>query len=604
MPSRTDENWRHGAVLLDSDRTRFALWAPDANDVSVEKEDGSVQALLAQENGWFVLETHAPAGTQYRYIIDNDLHVPDPASRAQVSDVHGFSVVVDPEAFEWQHADWCGRPWHEAVIYELHTGALGGFAAVERHLQHLVDTGITAIELMPIGQFPGDRNWGYDGVLPYAPQSSYGTPEELKHLIDTAHGLGLMVILDVVYNHFGPDGNYLGSYAKHFFRSDKKTPWGDAIDFRQREVRDFFIDNSLMWLMEYRFDGLRFDAVHAIEDPNFLEELAERVHQQVPSQRQIWLMLENEFNEARRMKQGYDAQWNDDGHNTLHVLLTGETDAYYTDFAQQPTHKLARLLSEGFVYQGEATRHGHARGEPSADLPPSAFVLFLQNHDQIGNRALGERLVQLAPAPALRAATALLLLSPMIPLMFMGDEWAASEPFLFFTDFHDELADAVREGRRGEFADFAAFADPQQRERIPDPNALATFEASKPGFDALYLETDTGQDHRNWLALYKELLKTRREEIFPRLEGAEALGADVLADKAVSARWRMGDDTELRIDLNLSEHPVEIEPYHAQRVLHESHPKSAELSQRGSLNPYTAVVSLISRDVVEEQDEQ
>ena len=604
MPSRTDKNWRHGAVLLESDHTRFALWAPDAEYVSVEIENGPSQALLPQEDGWFVLETRCSAGSHYRYKINHELDVPDPASRAQVGDVHGYSVVVDPGAYQWQHDAWNGRPWVEAVIYELHVGALGGFAGVEQHLQHLADTGVTAIELMPIAQFPGSRNWGYDGVLPYAPQSSYGTPEQLKHLIDTAHGLGLAVILDVVYNHFGPDGNYLGAYARHFFRSDKKTPWGDAIDFRRREVRDFFIDNTLMWLLEYRFDGLRFDAVHAIEDPTFLKELAERVKQQTPSGRHIWLMLENEFNEAHRLEQDYDAQWNDDGHNTLHVLLTGETDAYYTDFAQQPTHKLARLLSEGFVYQGESTRHGHNRGEPSAHLSPTSFVLFLQNHDQIGNRALGERLVQLSPPQALRAATALLLLSPMIPLMFMGDEWGASEPFLFFTDFHDELADAVREGRRGEFADFAAFADPAKRERIPDPNALQTFEASRPAFDALLLETDKGQDHRNWLALYRELLQIRREHIVPLLEGAEALGAQVLADKAVSARWQLAEGYILRIDLNLSEHAVQIDEHSVWKVLHESHPKSAELSQHGNLNPYTAIVSLISSDVVEEQDEQ
>jgi len=604
MPSRTDENWRHGAVLLDSEHTRFALWAPDAYYVSVEIEGGPSLALLPQEDGWFVLEARCPAGTRYRYTIDENLQVPDPASRAQASEVHGHSLVVDHGAYQWQHHGWRGRPWVEAVIYELHVGALGGFAGVEQRLQHLVDTGVTAIELMPIAQFPGDRNWGYDGVLPYAPQASYGTPEQLKHLIDTAHGLGLAVILDVVYNHFGPDGNYLGVYAKHFFRSDKKTPWGDAIDFRRREVRDFFIDNTLMWLQDYRFDGLRFDAVHAIEDPTFLKELAERVRQETPPDRHVWLMLENEFNEAHRMDQGFDAQWNDDGHNTLHVLLTGETDAYYTDFAEQPTHKLARLLGEGFVYQGEATRHGHKRGEPSAHLSPTSFVLFLQNHDQIGNRALGERLVQLCPPEALRAATALLLLSPMIPLMFMGDEWGASEPFLFFTDFHDELADAVREGRRGEFADFAAFADPAKRERIPDPNALQTFQASRPAFDALLLETDKGQDHRNWLTLYRELLQIRREQIVPRLAGVKALGTQVLADKAVSASWRLGDGTTLRIDLNLSAHAVEIDEHSVQQVLHESHPKSAELSQNGNLNPYTAIVSLISSDVVEEQDEQ
>jgi len=604
MPLRTDENWRHGAVLLDSGHTRFALWAPDAYYVSVEIEGGQSLAMLPQNEGWFVLEARCPAGTRYRYNIDGELEVPDPASRAQSSDVHSHSVVVDPLAYEWQNTGWQGRPWCEAVIYELHVGSLGGYAGVEAHLERLAALGVTAIELMPIAQFPGERNWGYDGVLPYAPQSSYGTPEQLKHLIDTAHGHGLMVILDVVYNHFGPDGNYLGRYAKGFFRNDVKTPWGDSIDFRRREVRDFFIDNALMWLLEYRFDGLRMDAVHAIKDDTFLQEFAQRVREQIDAPRHVWLNLENEFNQASLLEQGYDAQWNDDGHNTLHVLLTGETDAYYTDFAHEATEKLARLLSQGFVYQGEPTRHGHTRGESSGHLPPSAFVLFLQNHDQIGNRAFGERLPQICSAPALRAATALWLLSPMIPLMFMGDEWAASEPFLFFTDHHGELADAVREGRRSEFADFAAFADEEKREPIPDPNDPATFEASRPAFDAVYLETDKGSDHRNWLELYRQLLALRHQHIVPRLPGSHALGAEVLSEGAVSARWRMGDGALLRIDINLTEHAVTAPEWKSGSVVFETLPHAAELSRRGILNPYTAIVSLIATDVLEERDEQ
>ncbi len=604
MPLRTDESWRHGAVLLDSGYTRFALWAPDAYYVSVELEGGQSLAMLPQNEGWFILEARCPAGTRYRYNIDGELEVPDPASRAQSSDVHSHSVVVDPLAYDWQNTAWQGRPWHEAVIYELHVGALGGYAGVEAHLERLAELGVTAIELMPIAQFPGTRNWGYDGVLPYAPQSSYGTPEQLKHLIDTAHGYGLMVILDVVYNHFGPDGNYLGRYAKGFFRNDVKTPWGDAIDFRRREVRDFFIDNALMWLLEYRFDGLRMDAVHAINDATFLQEFAHKIREQIDAPRHVWLNLENEFNQASLLEQGYDAQWNDDGHNTLHVLLTGETDAYYSDFAHQATDKLARLLSQGFVYQGEPTRHGHTRGESSSHLPPSAFVLFLQNHDQIGNRAFGERLPQICHGPALRAATALWLLSPMIPLMFMGDEWAASEPFLFFTDHHGELADAVREGRRGEFADFAAFADEEKRHHIPDPNAPATFEASKPAFDAVYLETDKGSDHQSWLELYRQLLAVRHQQIVPRLPGSHALGAEVLSEGAVSARWQMGDGAVLRIDLNLTEHAVSASEWKGGNVLFETLPHAAELSRRGILNPYTAIVSLIATDVLEEQDEQ
>jgi len=560
--------------MLDAQHTRFALWAPDAFYVSVELEDGKSIAMLPQAEGWFETEVKCPAGTRYRFNIDGEMDVPDPASRAQAADVHGWSVVVDPLAYPWRHSHWQGRPWHEAVIYELHVGAMGGYAEVEKHLPRLAELGVTAIELMPLAQFPGERNWGYDGVLPYAPQSSYGTPEELKHLVDCAHEHGLAVILDVVYNHFGPDGNYLGQYAAGFFQEDVHTPWGAGIDFDRREVRDFFLDNALMWLLEYRFDGLRLDAVHAIDNPGFLQELAQRVRQQVDTGRHVWLVLENELNQASLLKQDFDAQWNDDFHNVLHVLLTGETDAYYSDFAKEPTAQLARCLGEGFVYQGHTTRHGHERGEPSGDLPPTAFVAFLQNHDQIGNRAMGERLHQLCAPQALKAATALLLLSPMIPLMFMGDEVNASEPFLFFTDHHGELAEAVREGRRGEFADFAAFQDPERRDRIPDPNALATFKQSSPAL----------ADHPH-AELYRHLLNLRHTHIVPHLPGTVALGAQVLADGAVSARWRLGNSSLLQIDLNLSTTAVD-------------HPAAAHVlfqtpAEHGAqLPPYSARVTL------------
>jgi len=546
MPLRTLETWPHGAIMLDAQHTRFALWAPDAFYVSVELENGKSVAMLPQAEGWFETEIACPAGTRYRFNIDGEIDVPDPASRAQASDVHGWSLVVDPLVYQWRHSQWQGRPWHEAVIYELHVGAMGGYAGVEKHLPRLAELGVTAIELMPLAQFPGERNWGYDGVLPYAPQASYGTPDQLKHLIDSAHEHGLAVILDVVYNHFGPDGNYLGQYAKGFFQEDVHTPWGAGIDFDRREVRDFFLDNALMWLLEYRFDGLRLDAVHAIDNPVFLKQLAHRVREQVDTGRHVWLMLENELNQASLLQHDFDAQWNDDFHNVLHVLLTGETDAYYSDFAEEPTAKLARCLGEGFIYQGQTTRHGHERGEPSGHLPPTAFVAFLQNHDQIGNRALGERLHQLCSPQALEAATALLLLSPMIPMMFMGDEVNASEPFLFFTDHHGELAEAVREGRRNEFADFAAFKDPERRERIPDPNDATTFEQSAPSF--------TDNPHAQ---LYRQLLNLRHQHIVPHLPGSLALGAQVLAEGAVSARWRLGNGNLLQIDLNLSAAPLD-----------------------------------------------
>lgn len=574
MPLRTLETWPHGAIMLDAQHTRFALWAPDAFYVSVELENGKSVAMLPQANGWFDTEIACPAGTRYRFNIDGEMDVPDPASRAQASDVHGWSLVVDPLAYQWRHSQWQGRPWHEAVIYELHVGTMGGYAEIEKHLPRLAELGITAIELMPLAQFPGDRNWGYDGVLPYAPQASYGTPEQLKHLIDSAHEHGLAMILDVVYNHFGPDGNYLGQYAKGFFQEDVHTPWGAGIDFDRREVRDFFLDNALMWLLEYRFDGLRLDAVHAIDNPDFLKELAHRVREQVDTGRHVWLMLENELNQASLLQHDFDAQWNDDFHNVLHVLLTGETDAYYSDFAHAPTAKLARCLGEGFIYQGHTTRHGHERGEPSGYLPPTAFVAFLQNHDQIGNRALGERLHQLCSPQALKAATALLLLSPMIPLMFMGDEVNASEPFLFFTDHHGELAEAVREGRRNEFKDFAAFQDPERRQRIPDPNALPTFVQTTPSFDE--------NEHTRF---YRQLLGLRHRHIAPHLPGSVALGAEVLAEGAVSARWRLGNGRVLQIDLNLSD--VSVDHPATQPVLFET-PANAG----AYLPPYSARVTL------------
>lgn len=577
---------QHGAVLLEAGRTRFCLWAPDAQRVSVAVEGGASWPMQAEEAGWFRCELACGAGTRYRYCIDGELCVPDPASRAQAGDVHAPSLVVDPQAYHWQHPDWRGRPWHEAVIYELHVGAMGGYAAIGERLADLAELGITAIELMPLAEFPGARNWGYDGVLPYAPEASYGSPAALKQLIDQAHGHGLMVFLDVVYNHFGPDGNFLGHYAKAFFRHDLPTPWGDAIDFRRPQVRDFFIDSALQWLQEYRFDGLRLDAVHAIDDKSFLHELAARVRAALAPQRHVHLVLENEDNSASLLAQGFTAQWNDDGHNALHVLLTGETQGYYADFCHSPTHKLARCLAEGFVFQGELNRHGEPRGEPSGHLPPSAFVLFLQNHDQIGNRAFGERLIELADAEALRAATCLLLLSPMIPLLFMGEEMAVRQPFLYFTSHTDALGDAVRIGRRAEFAAFPAFADASSRERIPAPNAEATFAASRPDFGCA-----DQPGHAEWRALYRQLLSLRQREIVPRLPGARALGAEVLAEAAVSARWRLGDGQVLRIELNLAEHAVPLAAEPPGRLLFASRAVLAQ-RQRGLLAANTALVFL------------
>ncbi|MBB3911767.1 malto-oligosyltrehalose trehalohydrolase [Sphingomonas desiccabilis] len=541
---------RWGASPVAADRTRFRLWAPDRPEVTLEIDGGEAIAMTRADDGWFSAEAPVGAGARYRFRLDADLAVPDPASRAQARGVHGWSVVVDPHAYRWTTPEWRGRPWEEAVIEEVHAGVLGGFAGVAERLPSLAELGVTAIELMPVNAFGGTRNWGYDGVLPYAPAEAYGSPEDLKALVDRAHALGLMVFLDVVYNHFGPDGNYLGAYAGGFFHTDVHTPWGGAVAVDAEPVHRFFVDNARMWLEEYRIDGLRFDAVHAIGNPGFLDTMATELREAIGPDRQVHLVLENEENDADRLGAGrYDAQWNDDFHNVLHVLLTGETSAYYQDFADGPAERLARCLAEGFIYQGEGSPNhdGKPRGSKSGHLPTTAFVSFLQNHDQVGNRAMGERLTRLADPDKLRAATALLLLGPQIPLLFMGDSEGSEAPFLFFTDFHDELADAVREGRRKEFAKFAAFADPAARERIPDPNARSTFDQSRP---------EPGPDAAEWRALYRELLALRHTHIVPRLKGTTSLGAHAIGEAAVVARWRMGDGATLTIALNLADAPV------------------------------------------------
>ena len=549
MPERFAHTLPFGAEL-DGDTTRFRIWAPSVDTMVIEL-DGEPHAMTAEGEGWHTARLPARPGQSYLYRLPDGLKCPDPASRAQADGVHGPSLIVDPRRYEWQNADWQGRPWHEAVVYELHAGAFGGFDGIRAQLPRLAELGVTAIELMPIAQFPGEHNWGYDGVLPFAPQSSYGTPDQLKTMIDAAHGLGLMVMLDVVYNHFGPDGAYLHAFAKSFFREDVHTPWGAAIDFRRSAVREYFEQNAIYWLNEYRFDGLRFDAVHAIGDPGFLDELAATIRGAVTPGRFIHLVLEHEGNAARHLRTGpdapgFDAQWTDDVHHCLHVLLTGESEGYYEDF-QEPARQLARAMAEGFVYQGEVSKHGgQPRGEPSCHLPTTAFVICLQNHDQIGNRAMGDRLTTLADPQALQAALRFLLCTPMIPMLFMGEETASKTPFLFFTDHNEELAKLVRDGRRSEFKHFAAFQDPERRARIPDPNARSTFEASIPEFGPA-----------PWMA---GLLAFRAEHIVPGIPGCRSAGAEVLGPKAVTASWRLGNGKRLQLWLNTDEADVPAGP--------------------------------------------
>ena len=602
-----------GSSQHDGPRTRFRLWAPSRSAVRVEFEyegNASTVDMTSAGDGWLEAQAACGAGTRYRYRLDGDLAVPDPASRFQPEDVHGPSEVVDALAYSWRCPQWRGREWEEMVIYELHVGALGGYANVARRLPHLAQLGVTAIELMPLNDFAGRRNWGYDGVLPFAPDSAYGRPEELKALIDRAHELGLAVLLDVVYNHFGAEGNYLPQYAGAFFRDDVNTPWGPAIDFRRTEVREFFCQNALYWLQEYRFDGLRLDAVHAIGDDGWLRELADRIHASIDPQRRVHLVLENEHNTASLLQTHFSAQWNDDAHNTLHVLLTGEHEGYYRAYAERPIEKLARVLSEGFVYQGDPSpiHDDAARGEPSAHLPPTAFVMFLQNHDQIGNRAFGERLRTLCAPQALLAATALLLLSPQIPLLFMEEEFGSTQPFLYFTDYEGQLAEAVREGRRREFAKFSAFTDAERRARIPDPNAAQTFALSsppteeEPNASGSVARPNGAGDREAWMHFYRSALAVRAKLIAPRLRGTRALGVTLLHTlagieaNALLARWRLGDGETLTIALNLTSDTLPFEAQPEGMVIFETPPRTRDLVDDKQLPGY-AFVAWMTGDV-------
>lgn len=554
--------------------TRFRLWAPKANSVELSlAESDSLIQMAKRDEGWFEVVAEAPVGTQYQFKIDEQHNVPDPASRWQPSGIHGMSEVIDPAAFEWDDEAWNGRPWNEAVTYELHVGTFtpeGTYAAAERKLEYLSDMGITAIELMPLSSFPGQRNWGYDGVLPYAPTHNYGRPGDLKRFISSAHANNLMVFLDVVYNHFGPEGNYLWLYAPQFFTERHRTPWGPAINFdgeHSRTVRDYFIQNTLYWLEEYHFDGLRFDAVHAITDdsrPDVLTEIADRVRASA-GKRQVHLVLENDDSATRYLEREesgrprwYNAQWNDDIHHACHVLLTGERDGYYSDYADNPVERLGRCLTEGFAYQAEKScfREGRARSERSRHLPAECFVSFLQNHDQIGNRALGERIACLSDPAALRTALAILLLAPSPPLMFMGEEFAATTPFLFFCDFGPDLANKVREGRRSEFEKFEQFQSLEASNQIPDPNDESTFLGSKLDWTCI-----TREPHSQWLELYRELLAIRREKVVPLLKDIVTGRAQyqVAGPTALNARWELANNGSLVLLANLGDEPASVQ---------------------------------------------
>ena len=584
---------------IDGGTTRFALFAPDVQNVSAVIDDVP-RPMQAKADGWREIRIPgAGAGIRYIYQLKSDERAPDPASRYQPEGVHAPSVVIDPLAFEWSDGEWRGRPWPEAVIVEIHVGTAtpqGTFVALAEKLEHWRDLGVTAMELMPLSDCPGTRNWGYDGVAHFAPNASYGTPDDLKRLIDRAHALGLMVFIDVVYNHFGPSGNYLHAFSKSFFTERHQTPWGGGLAFdEQRAVRDFFLHNALYWLEEFNVDGLRFDAVHAIADDStkhILAEIAETIRATFPG-RHIHLILENEENEAQwldRDAQGgpkhYTAQWNDDVHHCWHVLMTGESEGYYADYVEHTVERLGRGLAEGFVFQGEPmqNREGRPRGQASAHLPPTAFVAHVQNHDQTGNRAFGERLSALTAPAKLALAHAGLILSPQIPMLFMGEEWSASAPFQFFVDFADdaELSTAVRDGRRREFRHFKAFANEPAAARIPDPTDEKTFLDSKIDWS----ET-TREPHASVLTDLRRLIAIRHREIVPLIASRYLDGSYNVNSNILKVEWRF-EAGGLGFAASFAESALAVDLPDAARVIWQS-PNARAQGNHIHLSPWTGV---------------
>lgn len=529
------ERPRWGAHPTGDGGWQIATWAPSAERVELIL-DGEARGMTKDAAGWHVATATAPAGTRYAFRT-NGRTFPDPASRAQAGDVFSESLLTDPAALSHRR-DWTGRAWETAVILEIHVGTFtrqGTLDAALDHLHALADMGFTAVELMPMGQFAGQRGWGYDVVLPDAVHPAYGTPEAMARFVQMAHDAGLMVLVDAVYNHFGPEGAVLHDLCPDFFDARRDTPWGAAIDFARPEVVAYFLDNATMWLRDYGVDGLRLDAVHQIGDPDdtaFLHALAEHVAS-LQLGRPVHLVAEDERNLARYLEDEtvLRAQWNDDYHHAVHCLLTGESQSYYAPFSVDPFGDLVTALRDGQVDQGQDRPRSEApRGEPSGHLPPVRFVNANQTHDQVGNRALGDRLIELSDAETMRPFHALLLLSPFVPMLFMGEEVGSRAPFQFFTDFEGELADAVRRGRRSEFPEFA-----NHKGEVPDPNARATFRASRPYAE---LPGDAGE----WKELTRHCLSLRRDHVVPRmLSGWAGTTVERLSDRSLWAEWRFED---------------------------------------------------------------
>lgn len=555
--------------------TAFRVWAPNAQQVEIEV-GGDRIPMVTEAGGWYAVDVDwATNGTEYRYVLDAGEPLPDPRSPSQPYGIDGPSQVYDHSAFQWTDQLWKGIHLPSAVIYELHVGTFtpeGTFEAIIGKLDHLVDLGVTAIELLPVNEFSGERGWGYDGVLLFAPHHAYGGPHGLKRLVDACHARGLAVIMDVVYNHLGPAGNHLGKYGPYF--TDRyNTPWGDAVNFDGRgsdEVRAFFADNALMWLTEYHCDGLRLDAVHAIIDTSayhLLEEIGIRVEQRAAALgRNLFLIAESDLNDPRIVRSrdvggyGMDAQWSDDFHHALHSVLTGETAGYYADFGS--IEQLAYALENVFVYDGRfAPDRGRWHGRPVTGLPGWKFLGYLQDHDQVGNRAVGERSSMMMSPGRLKVGAALVLLSPFIPMLFMGEEWGASTPFQYFTNHPDpDLGRAVSEGRRSEFSSFG-----WKPEDVPDPQDEATFERSK-----LQWQEVAEPEHADLLAWHSDLIALRRST--PAITNGDRERVKVRYDE--ERKWLALERGRVTVAVNLGTSTQDV-PVRPGPVLLSSDPKAA-----------------------------
>jgi maltooligosyltrehalose trehalohydrolase len=562
-----NRNYSQGAEIM-AGGVSFRTWADKKKQVSLAilADDGSIlrELPLYEESDGYrsVLDSASGAGTLYKYRLDGDLF-PDLASRFQPKGVHGPSQVVDGRSFAWTDSDWTPQKLQEFVIYELHVGTFtfdGKYASIIERFDHLKKTGINAIELMPIADFAGDRNWGYDCVSIYAPSRVYGTPDELRILVDAAHQAGLAILLDVVYNHLGPDGNYMGVYSDQYFNPAHHTPWGAAFNLdgpESRPVRSFFAENPIYWVKEFHVDGFRLDATHAIPDESpkhLIQEIAETVQALG-----AFVICEDPRNERKlvlsREQGGYgcDAVWADDFHHVVRVQLTKENEGYMGYF-KGTMKELVKTLRKGWLFTGELQKDGIRRGTKPSDIEPEHFVHCISNHDQVGNRAFGDRLNQLVSPASYRAASALLLAGPYTPMLFMGQEWASSSPFLYFTDHHDELGKGVTEGRRKEFSEFSDFRDPEKRDRIPDPQDLRTFADSKLNWAEVEQPS-----HREILALYRDFLRFRRNELRERRRRRWRIAQ--VSNTAIALRYRRGraGDMLILVQLLANDSRIELE---------------------------------------------